>query len=432
MCYRCLSTCCFGAVFMSALVACAQEPVPVQVVRPELRQIARSVEQPGAVRADMEAPLAAKLSGYLSKVHTDIGAVVKAGDALAEIAVPELDAEAKHKEALVRLAQVAIVQVELQKETTQAQLNSAKALVVEATAAADKTAALVQRWSSEAKRLTTLAKNKVVDEQTRDEAIFQQRSAEAGHEEARAKMASATAAVRRWESENRKADCDILAEQAKLEVAKADLERVRAMLAYKTIRAPFDGVVTRRLVDQGYFLQLGKSETLFTVANFTRVRVQVDVPETDAALLKVGNSATIRVQALSDRIFKATVSRLAMAFDPQSRTLRAEIDLPNPDSVLRPGMYAYVKLALELPAVRTVPTKSLSKAGETMACFVVRDGKAVRLRVKAGRSDGEYTEIVQMESGNSWVALTGDERIIANPPQNLAAGAAVVATQADR
>lgn len=411
-----------AVVLLLPFVTLSQEPVQVQVVRPEFRKIPRTVEQPGSVRAEMEAPLAAKLAGYVAKVHKDIGDPVKTGEVLAEISVPELDAEAKHKESLVKLAQAAIVQAGKQQETVAALLAAAKALVAEASAASKKTEAMVQRWSSEAQRLTALAKMKVVDEQSRDEAVYQWRSAESAHEEAKAKIASAQAAVRRWEAEARKAESDLLAEQAKLEVAKAELERVKALVDYKTIRAPFDGVVTRRFVDPGHFLQPGQHDALFIVANFTKVRVQVDVPESDAALVKKGDNATVRIQALRDRVFTGTVARLSQSLDPNARTLRAEIDLQNPNGTLLPGMYAYVKLSLDLPNVRAIPTKALSKAGETMACFVVRDGKAVRVRVKVGRSDGEYTEIVQIQSGSTWAACTGDELLIANPPDNLTDG----------
>jgi hypothetical protein len=90
-------------------------------------------------------------------------------------------------------------------------------------------------------------------------------------------------------------------------------------------------------------------------------------------------------------------------------------------------MYAYVRIHIDLPAVRAVPAKALSKAGETMACFFVQDGKAVRVKVKAGRTDGEWTEVVaQQKPGTSeWIPFTGEEIIIANPPTNLTDGAAV-------
>jgi RND family efflux transporter MFP subunit len=425
----------FGATSLALFLgstAVAQESVFVRVVKPELRKIARTVDQPGAIRADLEAPLIAKVSGYVKLVRKDIGDVVKEGDVLAEISVPELDAEAKHKEALVKQARSAVDLAKIQTESIQAQISTSKALIAEAKAGLLKTEALVARWRSEAQRLTALAKNNVVDEQARDEVIFQLRSAESAHEESKAKVVSAEAVATRWQVELRKAAGDVLAEEAKLEVANAELLRVRALVEYKTIRAPFDGTITRRLVDPGHFLQLGKSDVLLSIANFAKVRVQVDVPELDAALLKKGDAASIRIQALGDRVFAGEVSRLSLALDPQSRTLRAEIDLSNADGVLRPGMYAYVKLSLELPAVRTVPANALFKAGETMACFLVRDGKAVRVRVKAGRSDGNYFEVVQLQKGIEWIPFTGDEMIIANPPANLADGSPVTNSASDK
>jgi hypothetical protein len=117
---------------------------------------------------------------------------------------------------------------------------------------------------------------------------------------------------------------------------------------------------------------------------------------------------------------------MAWALDPQARTLRAEIDLPNPGGELRPGTYAVVSISVETSEVRAVPAKALVKAGETMAIFVVRDGKAVRVRVKAGRSDGNYTEVaMQQTADGKWEPFAGELDVIANPPANLTDGQTV-------
>src|SRR5262249_46090397 len=145
------------------------------------------------------------------------------------------------------------------------------------------------------------------------------------------------------------------------------------------------------------------------------VRVLLDVPETDAGLVKKGDTAQVRFPALEGKTVTGTVARSSWSLDPQSRTLRAEIDIPNADGSLRPGTYGVVSISVETSEVRTVPAKALLKAGETMALFVVRDGKASRVRVKIGRSDGTFTEVAQQQTtAGKWEAYAGDTEVIAN------------------
>ena len=384
---------CLLVLLSASIVRAGDAPIRVMIVKPEMRKIKRIVEQPGTVRADEEAPLAAKIAGYVQTVSVDIGDTVKAGDPLIAISVPELDEEAKLKDSVVKLAEVSIQQLKKHLQTAEAQVAAADALVKEAEAGMKRAEANYDRWASESKRMTEMALKKLVDDQSRDESINQMKSADAARDEVRAKVFSAQAILKKYRAERDAAELDIRGGEAKLEVARADAARFKEMLAYKTIKAPFGGVVTKRLVDPGHFVQQGKPETLLVIANMNPVRVLIDVPESEAALVKKGDIAQIRFPAWEGKTVTGPIARSSWSLDSQSRTLRAEIDLPNPDGALRPGMYANVFVSVETSDVRTVPAKALAKAGETMALFAVRDGKAVRVRVKAGRSDGTFTEV---------------------------------------
>jgi RND family efflux transporter MFP subunit len=403
----------------------------VAIVKPDKRKIKHSVDQPGYVRADQESPMAAKIAGYVSKVNVDIGDQVSQGQVLAEISVPELDEEVKQKEAIARQIEAAVEQADKTVLTAKAQVEAAEALVKEAEAGVARAEASWQRWSSEAERMTSLAKKNVVDEQGRDETINQAKAAAAWKEETLAKVASAKAAQRRWQAELAKAEIDVKAEQKRLKAAEADYERVKAMQQYESIRAPFSGVVTRRQVDPGWLLEPGKQQPLLVVADIRKVRVAIDVPEIDAASVKINDPVTIQIQALGSQGTiqgkDIKVTRTSHSLDSQARTLRVEIDLENKDGKYIPGMYAYVRIHIDLPGVPAVPAKALSKAGETMACFLLQDGKALRVKVKAGRSDGEFTEVVswQKPGTTEWVPFAGEETIIANPPPNLTDGSAI-------
>jgi len=137
----------------------------------------------------------------------------------------------------------------------------------------------------------------------------------------------------------------IAAAQADLQVAEAEAQRLKALVGYDTITAPFNGVVTRRLVNPGDLVQTATSTRgapLFTVQELDMVRVFADVPEEGAANIRPGRPATVTLYQAGRLAVHGTVTRVASAFDPATRTMRIEIDLPNPDLTLLPGMYAQV------------------------------------------------------------------------------------------
>ena len=134
---------------------------------------------------------------------------------------------------------------------------------------------------------------------------------------------------------------------AQAEVAAADARRLESMMDYTQIRAPFDGVVSRRWVNPGDLVQAATSRRttlLFTCQKFDTVRVVCEVPESNALAVHVGDGADVQLSGAGGYAIHGKVTRFADSVDPQSRTMRTEIDLPNPDRKLLPGMYAQVSL----------------------------------------------------------------------------------------
>src|SRR5262249_55576330 len=187
--------------FAFAIAHADEAPVKVTLAKPEMRKIKRLVEQPGSIRADQESPLAAKIVGYVANVRVDIGDRVKAGDSLVEISVPELDEEARLKDAVVKQVEVSILQLKKHLQTADAQVVAADALVKEALAGMKRADAYYDRWSSEAKRMTEMALKKLVDEQSKDESLNQAKAADAARDEVRAKVFSAQATLKKYQAE---------------------------------------------------------------------------------------------------------------------------------------------------------------------------------------------------------------------------------------
>lgn len=424
----------------AAPAGAAPAATPITVVTFDQRAVKRTVEQPGTVQAFEETALHAKVPGYVGAItadpdkvdrpphdrQIDIGSRVKKGQVLAELAVPELEQEWKQKQALVRQAEAEVVQAQKAHAAAGEAVNAATAAVVEAEAGVGRATALFERWQSEANRVTGLVKGGVIDAQTRDETLNQFKAAEATRAEAAARVASAKAAVKKSEADRDKSAADTDAAKARLEVAKTEVERVDALRGYTKIKAPFDGVVTRRGVSTGDFVTGNEKAGLFSVARIDPVRVVVQVPEADAGLVAVGQDVAVTLQAVAGPAAAGKVTRTSWSLEPGSRTLRAEVDLPNPEGRVRPGMYVHARLTAELPAGWAVPAAAVGKAGDDAVIYLVEGGKAVRVPVQLGRGDGQFTQVrrYRRPGAADWADVTGAEAV-ATPAAAVSDGQAV-------
>ncbi len=146
----------------------------------------------------------------------------------------------------------------------------------------------------------------------------------------------------------------------KLQVAQAQLDRVNTLLRYARITAPFSGTITARYVDPGAFIPVPsssdpKSGAIVSLMDFSKVRVQIPVPEDEASKIVKGTPATFTVQGLPTRIFHASITRVSYALEQGSKTMLAEIEMENPGGLLRPGMYASVQLSPRVGGADTQP-----------------------------------------------------------------------------
>jgi multidrug efflux pump subunit AcrA (membrane-fusion protein) len=381
-------------------------PVAVSVVHPERKSIGRVVEQPGTIQAFEETLLYARVPGYVRRLRSevDIGYLIRGpkydesgketepGEVLAELVVPELEEESKQKQAMVRQVEAEVVQAIKAREAADANVIVAEAAVAEAQANFD-------RWESEAKRFATLAKDRVIDSQSRDE-VQNQVKAAAG------RLTSARAMINKSKADRQRSDADVAAAESRVNVVKADALRSQAMLGYASIRAPFDGVVTARKVNTGTFVQPmgGSGDWLFRVARRDPVRAVVAVPEADAELVKEHLEVKLNVQALPGAMLTGKIARTSWALEAGPRTLRAEIDVPNKDDRLRPGMYVYAKISTQLPETWVLPASAVVKQGDLMVCFFVEGDKAVRVPVQVGRTDGQFIQVLRRQKGGASAA----------------------------
>lgn len=412
----------------------------VTVVKPEKRPVTRAVEQPGSVQAFEETVLYPKIPGYVRAISADpakatrqphdrfidIGSRVKADQVLVELAVPEMDEELKQKEALVRQAEAEVSQAKKATVASDAAVTAAKAHVTETKAGLARAQALYDRWKSESDRVSRLVTGGVIDAQTKDETLNQFKAAEATRSEATAKVTSSEAAVAKAEADRDKSAADVVAAEARLDVAKADGRRVAALLAYTRVKAPYDGVVTRRTANTGDYVTADGKHGLFAVAKIDPVRVVVNVPESDAGLVEDGQSVRVTFPATAGAPAVGKVVRTSWSLEPGSRTLRTEVDLPNSDGKLRPGMYVSAKLTVELPAEWSVPAAAIGKINDELVMYLAEGGKAVRVVAQLHRGDAQFTQVLRYRRPNAteWTVVTGEERI-ASPANAVSDGQAL-------
>jgi RND family efflux transporter MFP subunit len=235
------------------------------------------------------------------------------------------------------------------------------------------------------------------------------RAAESARKQTQARITSAKAAVAEKRALVEKADADLEAARKRLVAAEADLARVKALLTYTKIRAPYDGVVTARNVHTGHLVQPGVGsggKPLLVVVQTKVMRIFVDVPEIDARFVAPGSEAVVRFPSSPSEARTGTVTRTAWNLDAATRTLRTEIDLPNDDGKLRPGMYANARLKVaERTDALSLPKTAVMTAEGKSSCYAIDgDGHVVRTPIEIGLRTDDDVEIVS--------GLAGDEQVI--------------------
>jgi RND family efflux transporter MFP subunit len=406
-----------------AAATAAQPRVKVAVVKPRKGGIARSTEMPGTMESFDFAELYAKVSGYLKIQSVDIGDVVKAGQVIAEIEAPEYLEALSEEEAAVARAEAEVVQMEARVTTAKAEYDAALANIIFVEANLAKATSYLKFREIQFKRISDLFAKKSIEERLVDEKEEERDTAQAAENSAQAAIVSAKSQAAAAKARIASAEADVLDAKAKVRLAGAKVARAQVWVDYLKIISPYNGVVTRRSFHRGDFIRAageGGNIPLLTVARTDIMRVIVQVPDRDVPYTDVGDSAVVEMDALAGEKFPGTVARFANSEDRLTRTMRTEVDLPNPKNRLRDGMYGRVTIIADDGSKgMTVPSTSVitdPKANKP-AVFVVKNGRAYRTSVVIGQDDGTHTEILS--------GLSADDHVVRRPTADLSDGASV-------
>lgn len=334
-------------------------PPRAAVATVKRQPISNSFAAAGEFIPYQEVEVHAKVTGFIRKIAVDIGDRVREGQSIAVLEVPELEAQVEGAEAGVRHSQTEIARAK--EEVSRDQANH-------------------QAIHEACRRLkeAAAARPGLVAQQEIDDAIAKDRASEAQVEAAKAALSAA---------------------QEQLGVSKASRSQVSAMSDYSRIVAPFSGVITWRYADTGALVQAGTSNTnaqpVVKLAEVDTLRLRVPVPESLAPSIHVGSSAEITVPATGEH-FTGKVSRLTDSLDRSTRTMQVEVDVPNRQYRLNPGMYAKVMLQVRNdPNALTLPLQAVNRSGDKTTVLFVNPQNRVETRdVLTGIEDGSQIEIL--------------------------------------
>lgn len=342
---------CLVVLAVALLSAQSIELVPVISRAPS-----RTVDLPGEIEPFMNVAIAARVAGYVERVLVDRGSAVKRGQLLVELSAPEMAA--------------ALAQADSKAQAAEADRLQAQAQLDAATSTAERTRQAAQTPGA-------VAGNEVV-------------RVEKDVDAARALLVARTQASH---------------------AAAAEAAAQRELQSYLKITAPFDGVITERLVHPGALVGPATGGALLVLQQLARLRVVVAVPEQAVGAIAHGATVTFTAPAHAGRTFSGTVARVAHALDPKTRSMAVELDVTNADGALAPGMYPTVKWPVHATESSLfVPRTSVVTTAERT--FVVRDhqGKAEWVDVRRGAADGDLVEVIgAVKAGDRVVRRANDE-----------------------
>jgi len=363
----------------------ADKPAPrlapvVLAVRAPLENV---ITLTGEFRPFQQVDVHAKVAGYIRRIFVDVGDKVKAGQELAILEVPELNAQVMGAKSDIGRSQDAIRRAQSEIERAESMHTAYHAAYTRLKQASEERPGLVA-------------------EQELDDSMAKDKETEAQINSAQAALA---------ESQNQ------------LGMAQATLDRLSALQAYSHITAPFAGVVTKRYVDTGALISAGtssetQSQPVVQLAEWSLFRLEIPVPESAVPMIHLGSVVQVHVLDLN-RDFQGRVSRFADALNDETRTMHTEIDVENPQDTLTAGMYAEVKLALQgKKSALTVPVQAVVQEGNEHYVLVLDDQNRVQKRkVELGEQTSTTVEIVH--------GLSEKERVISAGQSDYAIGEAV-------
>lgn len=369
-----------------------QVEIPVQVSPVIRKDITHLLSATGDIAPLMQVDLFPKVSGYLERIEVNIGDSVRQGQRVAQIDRADFLQKVKEAEAKVAYARAQLS--ELMAGSRPEELRQAEEAVRQAQSRFDN--AKLQR-----ERVEALFKRQVISKKEMDSAEMEYIVAEAQLEASQQHLKLVQEGARQEVRD---------ASQAKLKEMEAILEQERIRLQNTSILAPFSGEIVRKYVDAGALVS--PSTPLVSLVHTETLKVVANVLERDIPLLKQGMKASIQTEAYPGKSFEGKVARINKALDVATRTLQAEIYIPNSNRLLKPGMFARLTVVLsEKPKTLVIPRNAVLEEGGSKFIFVIKGNQAIRTSVVMGLEEDPFAEVLEGVSEGDSVVVRGQESL---------------------
>jgi multidrug efflux pump subunit AcrA (membrane-fusion protein) len=372
-----------------------QTEIPVQISPIVRKTLTYSLVATGDILPMMQVDLFPKVSGYLERIRVNLGDSVHQGQVIAQIDRTEF--LQKVKEAEAKVAQAKANLAELEAGSRPEELRQAEETIRQTQSRFDH--AKLQR-----ERVDALFKKQVISKKEADLAEMEYTVAEA-------QLAASQQHLR------------LLKEGARQEVkeaGRAKLREMEALLALEQIRlqntdvvAPFQGEIIRRYVDGGALVS--PSTPIVNLVHTMTLKVVANVLERDIPLLRPGMRATLRTEAYPERVFEGRVARINIGLDLSTRTLQSEIEIPNSNRLLKPGMFTRIEVVLlEKPEVLAIPRDAVMEEEGKQFVYLVEGNKAARKSILTGIEQDRFLEVKEGLKEGDQVVVRGQEAIREN------------------
>ncbi|MCJ7493639.1 MAG: efflux RND transporter periplasmic adaptor subunit [Deltaproteobacteria bacterium] len=358
------------------------DQVPLVDVAPVTQGlIEEKIIRTGDIAPNAQVTIFSKVQGWVGKINVREGDLVKTGQVLVTLDSREAEAAVAQAQASLEAGRARLKQVQAtSEETVQSQIQQTKANM--------------ELAQADLKRAQELQEKNFIARQQLDEARMKYNVAKANYD-----LALNSIRQKTWEN-------DIALAEAQVNQAKATLELNKAQLANLIILSPMNGGITKRYVDPGTMVK--DTTPILTLMDFTEMKMVVNVIEREFIYLQKGQPVKITVTAFPDRVFTGRIEVITPALELQSRTAEIQISIPNPDFVLKPGMFGRAEVILRSnPQAVLVPIQSLFTEVDKDFVFVLKENKTFRRAVRKGVVRDTVVEILQGVSPGEQVVTAG-------------------------
>jgi len=366
--------------------------IPVKVSPVTIRPITYTITMTGDIAPLMRVDLFPKVSGYLEGVYVNAGDSVREGQTIAQI--DRSDYLQKVREVEARVAQARAHLMELEAGARAEELRQAEEAVRSAESRFEN--AKLQR-----ERMEALYQRQVISKRELDVADMEYTVAQAQLASSREHLKLLREGARQEARESA---------QARLKETEAMLAQERIRLQHTKIVAPFSGEISRRYMDAG---ALASSSTpIVNLIHTETLKVVAHILEKDIPLLKTGMKASIKTESFPGRVFEGRIARMSSALELATRTLQAEIEIPNAGRMLKPSMFATVELVLsQKPQALVIPQYALIEERGKKIVYVIQGNQAFRRTIVTGIEQTPYVEVLQGVSEGEQVVVRGQDAL---------------------